>query len=175
MVRRVRLRKLRKLSDSASEIGFRQTHLRLEGLSEHIQKFREMDEEKKPAKARWLIRKIEFSKPAINDEMYDRDSASFFYWKKERAYISGITLGVAANAVAGVFFASQASSFLNGEYLGGLLSGIAFVGTFGFMIKNTIKNRFANFSSFRNRIEEALYETEQGIRSYLKENKVETA
>jgi len=168
MFKRVKTAKLDRLSQSASDLGFKETYLKLEGLAEHMSGFSKTSEEKKPAKARWLLAKIETSRPAINKEMLDKKARSFFYEQKEGNFRYGVLVGTVVNLAA---CAVWLGLLMNGsEYAmkyGFAAVGAALAVTIAYMVNNTIKNKFTTFSGFVKSVFDALAEAEKNVRGYL--------
>lgn len=167
MENRVRIRALQRLSDRACKIGFRQTHLRLDGLREHIQQFNNSDVQNQLNKAKWIIKNLKYSKKAIQMEIYDNDAPGYYYWRKEVEFRKDTVFGVIMNSVAGVFIAAQILNVHNGDNRGVIFGSLIFVGTFIHMLHNTIKNRFSNYANFRNRIENTIFEIEKSFQKYV--------
>ena len=173
MEKRVGVRKLEKLSQTANEIGFRETYLKLEGLRTHLAEFRSMEEDGKEAKAKWLLRNIEICKPVIESEISDRQAPGFFYFRKDEKFKSGTKIGMAISAAT--FFAGYGMLYVcptDSLDLGFAIIGASAATNVIGMIANTIKNQFSTFSGFFKDIWTALHDSEDAIRRYIDRKQV---
>ena len=170
MFKRVKTAKLDRLSQSASDLGFKETHLKLEGLAEHMSS--KMSEEK----AKWLLTKIETSRPTINKEMLDKKARSFFYEQKESNFRYGVLVGTVVNlAACAAWLGLLRNGSENAMKYGLAAVGAALAVTIAYMVNNTVKNKFVTFSGFVNAIYGALAEAEKSVRGYLEKSKGKAA
>ena len=170
MGERLRIRKLERLSYRACRIGFWQTHLRLEGLRENIQQFNNAKAEAKVNKAKWILKNLNYSKKAIQREIYDNEAPGYYYWRKEIEFRKDTVFGIIMNSVAGLFMAAQIMNVQNGDNQGVVVGSLIFVGTLIYMLSNTLKNRFSDYSRFRHNVENAVFDVEKTFRAYVSED-----